>query len=514
MSNTTDNRSKNSFLAVIVAVILGFYAFVDSFHLLSWNEGRSIAVYKKLQEGQKSFIAISSNPIDPKNDGKLVYLNGPIATQETLVDPIFNISQNTIKLKRVVKMYQWTEEEHEHKNSASTYTYSKVWDEEPIQSSGFHDPNNHKNPSVWTYTSNRFVAKKVTLGDFRLSTAQIDRLENYIPLKVDDTHLNDVMKKSVLVRDGTYYIGEDPQSPTVGDLQIAFLIVPPSDISIVSEQTKDSFEAYPLKNPFVFSNDKKPPFSLVIANFAFGLMDSLRNVILSKSGSSLHIDHPEEHNSTATDTTMDTKKIDLFEVGSYTANEMFERAYEMNDSQTWRLRVAGYFIMFIGLGFMLTPIKLMLGFIPIFGTITNMIISIFSALVTFLLSLITILFAWTRYHPMIAWPLLGLCLVVLLILIVSHMKIVARKHAQLKIAVGNTDTQKTDPLPIDSPSSNNMVKTIQKNGIPIQKTRRFYLFKILLSLVLLVIFMPELSQQLSGTIKEILSKLGIIKHSF
>jgi Transmembrane protein 43 len=230
-------------------------------------------------------------------------------------------------------MYQWSEESHEHDHGSNTYTYSKIWDEEPIQSSGFHNPNGHNNPSVWTYTSNRFVAEKVTLGAFRLSTTQIDRMDNYVPLQVDDTHLNDVMKKSLLVTHGTY-TGKDPQSPMVGDLQITFSIVQPSDISIVSEQTKDSFEAYSLKDPFVFSNDKKTPFSLGVANFIFGTVDSLMNGNFSTSGNSLKIENPQDSNSTATDTSMDAKKIDLLEVGSYTSNEMFERAHEMNDAQT------------------------------------------------------------------------------------------------------------------------------------------------------------------------------------
>jgi hypothetical protein len=72
LTQDTRQRDRNSVFGILLGVILGFYAFVDSFHLLTWNEGRSVAIYKKLQEGQKSFIPIASTLIDPKNDGKLV----------------------------------------------------------------------------------------------------------------------------------------------------------------------------------------------------------------------------------------------------------------------------------------------------------------------------------------------------------------------------------------------------------------------------------------------------------
>ena len=69
-------------------------------------------------------------------------------TEETLVDPYFNVSTKALKLYRKVEIYQWVENvttstERGSGGSETTttdYSYAKEWQEGLVDSSSFHDP--------------------------------------------------------------------------------------------------------------------------------------------------------------------------------------------------------------------------------------------------------------------------------------------------------------------------------------------------------------------------------------
>src|SRR5205823_9344504 len=106
------------------------------------NEGRAVKTEKSLKEGQGAVVSVGSDKVVAANEHKLVHMSGRATTGETLSDPEFLVSRNTIKLRRNVEMYQWQEkkEEKERKKlgggteKVTTYSYEKAWSDEPVNS--------------------------------------------------------------------------------------------------------------------------------------------------------------------------------------------------------------------------------------------------------------------------------------------------------------------------------------------------------------------------------------------
>ena len=117
----------------------------------------------------------------------------------------FNAGGKTVRLKRVVEIYQWEETKHEEKRGEHThvhYTYEAKWSETDVHSSNFHRAGEHQNvrrePGIHSMTID---ASEVHVGAYELSAKQIDMLEAFI--KCDVTQRTDEMNK---VLSGKYNI--------------------------------------------------------------------------------------------------------------------------------------------------------------------------------------------------------------------------------------------------------------------------------------------------------------------
>ena len=97
------SRIKNAFAGIVIGLIM----FVAAFPLLWWNEGNSLKTIKMLKEVESSLVNVTSDQIDPANDGKLVNTSGPTTTADKVVDPPFGISENAILLRRTALIYQY-----------------------------------------------------------------------------------------------------------------------------------------------------------------------------------------------------------------------------------------------------------------------------------------------------------------------------------------------------------------------------------------------------------------------
>ena len=95
---------------------------------------------------------------------------------ENIVDSTFSVGTKTAKLTRIVEMYQWEEEEHTSSESdTKSYTYTKKWSSEKINSSNFYESGHSNNVSM-PYNSESFYASDVFIGEFKLSQNQIKAL--------------------------------------------------------------------------------------------------------------------------------------------------------------------------------------------------------------------------------------------------------------------------------------------------------------------------------------------------
>src|SRR5262245_2410096 len=242
----------------IKSVAVGLLLFVLSFPTLFCNEGRAVTTAKSLTEGAGAVVSVSADRVDPGNEGKLVHMTGNATTTETLVDPDFGVSVNAIKLERHAEMYQWEEEKKSEKKkklgggeeTVTTYDYRKTWSPRLIDSSSFKKPEGHSNPGTMPVESQNWTASKVTLGAFTMSEDLVGRLDKKEDHKVDEKAMAAVpggMRNRVKLSTGNFYMGTDPGSPAIGDVQVSFKEVRPATVSIVGRQVSSTFEPYHAK---------------------------------------------------------------------------------------------------------------------------------------------------------------------------------------------------------------------------------------------------------------------------
>ncbi len=369
----------------IKSVLVGFLLFVISFPLLFWNEGRAVKRAKTLETGAAAVVSVSSDKVDPANEGKLVHMTGEATTSDVLQDPIFGVSQTAIRLERVVEMYQWDEDQSTKtvnktggkQVKETTYSYKTVWSESLIDSSSFHVQearSSKRNPGSMPYQSSEWEARNATIGAFRLTPGQISGIGNSSQLRMDETSLaalSPEVKGKVGISDGMLYMPVGvaaggtagtvsvPASPSVGDVRVTFNVVLPATISIVYRQIGDTFE----------------PFKT------------------------------------------ETGDLALLKMGTMSADSMFQAAQQENAILTWILRVVGFVFMAAGIGMFFKPLVTVADVLPILGDLLGAGVFIFAAVLAFGLSVITIAIAWLFYRP-----ILGVILIVVAVGAVVGMK--------------------------------------------------------------------------------------------
>ncbi len=340
----------------IKGILFGLFLFIIAFPLLFWNEGRAIETEKSLKEGAAAVIKVSSERIDPANEGKLVYLSGLANTKEELHDRLFNVTAQAIRLSRKVSVYQWKEHSESKTEkelggstkTTTTYTYSKEWSPILTASSSFKHPEGHQNPSMKRYKDQTIYAKNVSLGQFKLSSAQIQDISGGQSITLSEKNIPKNVQASIV--SGEIYIG-DPNQETIGDLRISFYETKPSTISLVAAQVGNSFAAYQ-----------------------------------TEAG----------------------KPIQLLTMGVVTAKEMFANELANNRLLTWGLRFLGFIIMMMGLSMIMKPLIVFADVVPFIGNLLGIGTSLISAVIAFVFSLLTIAFAWVFYRPLVALGLVAL----------------------------------------------------------------------------------------------------------
>ena len=339
-------------------IIFGIILMLGAFAILWWNEGRAVKTAKSLKEGSGAVVAITADKIDAANEGKLVHLSGLATTDETISDPVFNVSGKAITLRRSVEMYQWKETRQEKKEkktggkevTTTTYSYSKNWSSTLIDSSMFKRPGGHRNPGAMRYENQTFAASMVTLGAFTLPLNLARNISGTQQIPATDSHIPADLSSNAQVYDGRIYVGLNPAAPKVGDVRISHEMVKPQTVSIIAKQVGTSFEPYRTSA----GND-----------------------------------------------------ISMLRMGTHSPESMFEAAISGNALLTWVLRVIGFVIMFIGFKLILGPLVVLADVVPIVGAFVGVGTSIVSFLVAVPLTLITVAIAWVFYRPVLGVILLA-----------------------------------------------------------------------------------------------------------
>jgi hypothetical protein len=350
-TEVTEQSCLSRIIGSFVGVAIGLVFIVVAGILLFWNEGRAVTTARSLAEGKGALRVAAADKVDPANDQKLVYLNGQATTSDTVSDPQYGVSAQGLVLKRKVEMYQWQEEKHSTTRNkigggtetVTTYNYKGTWSSTHIDSSHFKHPEGHHNPEPdSSKTSQDFVAKKVSLGAFTLSDELVKKIDQSEPVSVNKVPDN-LAGKAKLLSDG-YYLGEDPNSPLIGDVKVRFSVVKPTTVSVIAEQSSGTLIPYQ-----------------------------------TKAGD----------------------KLEMLVTGTQSPEVMFKSAEESNNTLAWVLRVVGYILMVIGLSSLFGPFVATASILPFVGDLLEAGIVLFALVVGAFISLIIIAVAWVVYRPIV-----------------------------------------------------------------------------------------------------------------
>ena len=338
-----------------VGVLVGLALIIGSVALLFWNEGRAVATAKSLREGAAAVIDVPSDNLNSANESKLIHVTGDTAVADSIADPLFNISEAAIRLRRNIQVFEWKEKKESKKRdkvgggseTTTTYSYEKVWSPDLTKSSGFKSPDDHRNPAKLAVPKKEFVANDATLGQFKLTAEIIAMIPGDETLAATDKQLANVSSNfdsKLKVEGDEFYLGADPANPEIGDEKISFTVLRPGTVSIVAAQTKQSFAPY---------------------------------------------------------TTQNGREIELVEAGNVPAAQMFAHAQAANRTLTWILRAAGFAAMFFGGMLLLGPISALAHILPFLGSLVEIGFAIVAFFISAILSMLVIAMAWIVYRPIL-----------------------------------------------------------------------------------------------------------------
>ncbi|MCB1382773.1 MAG: TMEM43 family protein [Notoacmeibacter sp.] len=356
------SRIGGAFSGILVGIVLVLASIAGLF----WNEGRAVHTARALEEGSGQVITI--DPANPGADanGKLVHFSGPLKVDGTLSDPQFGFVSapaNANRLVRKVEMFQWKESSRSEtrkklgggEETVTTYSYSTEWAEGPVNSQNFKKPAGHENPAM-PVRSATTDAKSGKVGAISLPGGRIAGLGERRAIAADAARGEAVksaigLANPVTASDTTYFIGQNPSSPQVGDLRISF--------EAVSADTAS----------------------------AYGRLDN---------GS---LDYFTASNGV---------KIGSVRAGIASAKDMFDADIAANSTMTWIIRAVGLIAMLIGFRMIFAVIGVIGDVIPFVGDVFRFATGMAALALTAVIGTITIGTAWIWYRPLLGWSIIAI----------------------------------------------------------------------------------------------------------
>ena len=407
-------RVGNSFKAIGT----GFILFCIGTALLWWNEGRTVKTEKMLEEVGGSYVEMENpNKKDASLDGELICGSALATTDDSLSDNQFGVGAKAIALHRRVEYYQWVEDSKESSEdklggkevTTTTYTYSKKWVSQPVESSEFKDPAyQNKNTVLTTVEESEQYAENVKFGAYQLNETLIHMISSRegLDLNISEDMLNQldksaqtayerfygvkksakqtveqlaettvlsdsakavadslkavndsIIKNAVNKKDLEYvhlagnvlYFGRVPGSPEVGDVRVTFEKVVPAKVTVMAVVDGDSFKSFKAKNG---------------------------------------------------------KRFQRLVMGKKSGDEIIDIEKETNNMLLWVFRIFGVMLVIVGLkgifGFLETVLKV----VPFIANIFGWGVGVVCTILGLVWSLIVIAIAWLFYRPILGITLL------------------------------------------------------------------------------------------------------------
>ena len=386
--------------------------------LLWWNEGRAVKTEKMLDEAGSAYVEMENpNKKDASLDGELICGTAMATTEDSLVDAQFGIGAKAISIRRSVEYYQWVEHEQSKSEdklggkqvTTTTYTYSKEWVRQPIESAQFKDPAyQNKNMVLTTYEDAEQYAENVSWGAYKLSESLIHSISSKeaMDVAISEDLLKQLDKSSQVAYERFYgvkqqqqpaqpaqtavlsdsakavadslkavndslmaaaqnktdleyvhqagsvlYIGRVPGSPEVGDVRVTFEKIVPAKVTVMAVVDGDTFKPYKAKNG---------------------------------------------------------KRFQTLVMGKKSGDEIIDAEKEANNMWLWVLRIVGIMMVISGLKGIFAFVSTILKVVPFVANIIGWGIGVVCTVIGVAWSLIIIAIAWLFYRPVLAISLLAL----------------------------------------------------------------------------------------------------------
>lgn len=346
----------NSFSGIIIGILL----LIGGIGLLWWNEHNNVKNIKNVKELRDQVIDVSSSKVDDKNEGKLIATNGKLDYNEgTLTDDLINLTVTAPALCREVEYYQWVEES-ETKDDKTTYTYTKEWSSELINSSDFKNEEGHKNPkeSEVKYFAERFATEEtLKVGEYALNDNFKNILESDKSVSIPDTV---TLPEGFVIYNKYITNSEDTSNPKIGDVRIYYNQADYKDVSVLGKQVDGTITQYTTKN--------------------------------------------------------NTNIMKLVK-GTTNGAGMINSIESANNTMKWIYRVLGTLLIIIGVNSILGPLTTIIGYIPFLGKIVNSMIGVVSFLIGLSIALIVIAISWFAARPIISIVLIAVVAALIIALI-------------------------------------------------------------------------------------------------
>ena len=337
------SRLKSSFFGFLFSFVL----VIAALFLLAWNEHRTLKTYKGLKAAGDTVQVTPAESIDPAINDKLVYVSGEVTSEESARDPDFEIEAPALVLRRSVEMYQWKENKKTEsrdklgggKETITTYTYEKRWDDEPIDSGSFQE-GGHNNPGSMPYRDQNFAVSDARIGAWRADDTILSALDGKPLTLAEDGSFPDGFW---LADATTLYSGEDPKSPQIGDLRVKYSAVAPQPASLIAQADGEGFKEW---------------------------------------------------------TSPADTAIYLVEAGSVDATVLVAHAQSSNSMWGWILRAVGFVLLWIAFSMMLGPLSTLAAVLPPLGRMVGMFTGGVAFVLALVLASVTIVLSWILVRPL------------------------------------------------------------------------------------------------------------------
>ena len=437
MSTETTTTSYGSRVgSAFKGILVGFVLVIAAIALLFWNEGRTIKRAKALDEAGSNVVSVDPATLDVANEDKLIHIAGDVVTDEVLTDAEFGVSLNALSLTRKVETYQWQEETKTETRRTSgggeekitTYSYQKVWSENLIDSSSFHDAG-HDNPQSVAYYSQEFLSPTATIGAFSLTAGQISSLNPsveynvanipvaepaaaeapaaapaaYTPAMISESFAQEVSTTAAPADDLVISV-DAPAAPAASAATPAPAAAPATIVvdGTVAPAAAEAAKFEIVGAGYYVGNPKEPKIGDQKITFSYVATPCPTSFIGQQHGDSL-IDYQAK-----------TGSVFLQAAGIKTSEEMITSAKNGNRMIAWLLRLAGFVILYIALKMLFAPLEVMADILPFASKIVGFGTGLIAGCLTLCIGLISIAVGWLYYRPIIGGALIAVAVVALL----------------------------------------------------------------------------------------------------